>query len=140
MRGGEHEVSGHPLLAAHPDAGGKPALVPGAPLGYLTAYRADHPDLVRPVEIWPRLLARPAHRAAIEEPRHARTPATGAGEEESATGAGGGTKTAGAGPTGAEIAAYRRAVNNARKLLDAWQLLGSTLLPGSFARAVGRAR
>jgi len=174
MRVGEHEVYWHRLLAALPDAGGgKPALVAGAPLGYLTAYRADHPDLARPVELWPRLLARPAHLAAIEELRHARTPATGGGEEESArgeaTGAGGRTKKAGGtknagsgrpgsarggraesaggasangadGRPGAEIAAYRRAVNNTRKLLDAWQLLGGAPLPESFARALVRLR
>jgi hypothetical protein len=124
MRVGEHEVYWHRLVAARPDAGGKAALVAGAPLGYLTAYRADHPDLARPVELWPRLLARPAHRAAIEELRH-----------DGANGANGRMA-----PQGAEIAAYRRAVNNARKLLDAWQLLGGAPLPESFARALVRLR
>jgi hypothetical protein len=120
MRVGEHEIYWHRLLAALPDAGGgQPALVEGAPLGYLTAYRADHPDLAHPVELWPRLLARPAHRAAIELP-HPRTPPPKA--------------------PGAAIVDYRRAVNNARKLLDAWQLLGGAPLPESFARALVRLR
>jgi peptidase M28-like protein len=120
MRVGEHEIYWHRLLAALPDAGGgQPALVEGAPLGYLTAYRATHPDLARPVELWPRLLARPAHRAAIELP-HARTPPPQ--------------------PPGAAIVDYRRAVNNARQLLDAWQLLGGAQLPESFARALVRLR
>jgi hypothetical protein len=120
MRVGEHEIYWHRLLAALPDAGGgQPALVEGAPLGYLTAYRADHPDLAHPVELWPRLLARPAHRAAIELP-HPRTPPPK--------------------PPGAAIVDYRRAVNNARKLLDAWQLLGGAPLPESFARALVRLR
>src|SRR5579864_3666225 len=105
MRVGEHEVYWHRLLAALPDAGGgQPALVDGAPLGYLTAYRAAHPDLAHPVELWPRLLARPAHRAALALPHPA-------------------TTTPGK-PPGAAFVDYRRAVNNARKLLDAWQLLG----------------
>src|ERR1700680_3152922 len=117
---GQHEIYWHRLLAALPDAGGgQPALVEGAPLGYLTAYRATHPDLAHPVELWPRLLARPAHRAAIELP-HARTPPPKA--------------------PGAAIVDYRRAVNNARKLLEAWQLLGGAPLPESFARALVRLR
>src|SRR5262249_27503986 len=70
MRVGDHEVYWHRLLAAWPGGGGGRAeMVAGAPLGVLTAYRADHPDLAHPVELWPRLLERPAHRAAIEEPR-----------------------------------------------------------------------
>jgi Peptidase family M28 len=120
MRVGEHEVYWHRLLAALPDAaGGQPSLVEGAPLGYLTAYRAAHPDLARPVELWPRLLARPAHRAAIEEAAEA-------------------AEAAGSGRTAAGDS--RRAVNNARKLLDAWQLLGGAPLPESFARALVRLR
>ena len=121
MRVGEHEVYWHRLLAALPGAGGgQPEMVEGAPLGYLTAYRADHPDLARPVELWPRLLARPAHRAAIEL-QHPRTP-------DART------------PRGAEIVDRWRAVANARKLLDAWQLLGGAPLPESFARALVRLR
>jgi Peptidase family M28 len=113
MRVGGHEVYWHrPLAACLDPASGRPALVEGAPLGYLTAYSVERPDLERPVELWPRLLDRPAHRAAIEEPRR--------------------------GEPGAAALAYRRAVNNARKLLEAWQLLGSAPLPPSFARALLR--
>lgn len=121
MRVGEHEVYWHRLLAALPDAGGgaQPVLVEGAPLGYLTAYRASQPDLAHPVELWPRLLARPAHRAAVD----LRHPATRPQK-----------------PPGAAIVDYGRAVNNARKLLDAWQLLGGAPLPESFARALVRLR
>jgi hypothetical protein len=122
MRVGEHEVYWHRLLAACLDAGsGQPAMVEGAPLGYLTAYRAEHPDLAHPVELWPRLLDRPAHRAVIEELRDGHSAREGGGE------------------AGAEVAHYRRSVDNARKLLDAWQLLGGAPLPPSFARALLRA-
>jgi len=120
MRVGEHEIYWHRLLAALPDAGGgQPALVEGAPLGYLTAYRASQPDLAHPVELWPRLLARPAHRAAIDLAHPATPPSK---------------------PPGAAIVDVRRAVDNARKLLDAWQLLGDAPLPESFARALVRLR
>jgi hypothetical protein len=144
MRVGNHEVYWHRLLAAFAGAGGgEPVMVEGAPLGYLTAYHAAHPDLANPIELWPRLLARPAHRAAIEELRRIESRDDGAGTSSGAThGGGSGEKEAkGAkGAKGAEIADYRRAVSNARKLLDAWQLLGGAPLPESFARALVRLR
>jgi len=134
MRVGDHEVYWHRPLAAFAGSGGRPALVAGAPLGYLTAYRADRPDLEHPVELWPRQLDRPAHRAAIAEPR--------GGRERAASGAA--AAAAGSAPppgaTGAEAAAYQREVGNARRLLDAWQLLGGSPLPESFAQALVRRR
>jgi hypothetical protein len=132
MRVGDHQVYWHRLLAAMPDAGGsRAAMIEGAPLGYLTAYAAEHPDLARPVELWPRLLDRPAHRAAIEDPR---------GGAEAAAAAGGNRTGRGRAAAGAAAAAYHRAVNNARKLLVAWELLGGEPLPESFARALVRLR
>jgi hypothetical protein len=44
----------------------QPTGIPHAPLGYLTAYKADKPDLKNPVELWPRLLVRSGHTAAVE--------------------------------------------------------------------------
>ena len=40
-------------------------VLPHAPLGYLTAYAGDRPNLARPIELWPRLLARRPHVAAL---------------------------------------------------------------------------
>ena len=71
MRVGTHEVYWHrPLVAyrspGNPLAGGGEAvLLHDAPLGYFTAYPFDNPRLERAVELWPRLLDRPLHRAAI---------------------------------------------------------------------------
>jgi hypothetical protein len=44
----------------------QPVMLESAPMGYMTAYRGKKPDLERPVELWPRLLDRPLHRAAVE--------------------------------------------------------------------------
>jgi hypothetical protein len=59
-----------PIIAypgEHPDRPSvRPTVLPDAPLGYLTAYRAEKPDLAHPVELWPRLLDRTAHTAAVE--------------------------------------------------------------------------
>jgi hypothetical protein len=67
MRLGRHEVFWHRPLAAYlsPHTG-QPALLPSAPLGYLTAYEADKPDLKKPIELWPRLLHRDHHVDAVE--------------------------------------------------------------------------
>jgi hypothetical protein len=46
-------------------AAGTPTLLPDAPLGYLTAYPADAPDLGRPVELWPRPRARTPYLDAL---------------------------------------------------------------------------
>jgi hypothetical protein len=109
MRVGAYEVYWHrPLVACIPE-GGTPqgiAHASGASLGYLTAYADPATDLTRPVELWPRLLARPAHQEAVELLR----------------------ATDGEG--------HPWTVVNARKLLDAWELLGRQPLPADFARAL----
>ena len=66
MRVGRHEVYWHRPLVAFADRDGKPTVLPDAPLGYLTAYKFDSPRLDRAVELWPRMLDRPPHRAAVQ--------------------------------------------------------------------------
>jgi hypothetical protein len=65
MRVGRHEVYWHRPLVAYLDAKGEAAVLPDAPLGYLTAYDADKLRLDRPVELWPRLQRRPVLTAAL---------------------------------------------------------------------------
>ena len=109
MRVGLHEVYWQrPLVAYLSHETGEPELLSGAPLGYLTAYRADSPDLSRPVELWPRLLRRKVYLSALQNLnsphdhyRH-QTPL------------------------------------NILRLLDSWQLLGKQPLPRSFARQLLR--
>jgi hypothetical protein len=107
MRVGRHEVYWHRPLVAYLSANtDQPALLPDAPLGYLTAYRADHPDLARPIELWPRLLRREPHLEAIHLFEHhcGRHP-------------------------------YETTIN-LRKLLDTRRLLGGAPLPRPFARSM----
>jgi hypothetical protein len=105
MRVGEHEVYWHrPLVAfrspQHPFAGcGEAVLLPDAPRGYLTAYPAAKPRLDRAVELWPRMLDRPLHRAAVRLFSHVR-------ENH-----------------------LRQTLFNIRKLLDTRDLLGRPLSP-----------
>lgn len=66
MRVGDHEVYWHRPLVAYRDAAGETAVLPDAPLGYLTAYDADKPRLDRAVELWPRMQRRPVVVAALE--------------------------------------------------------------------------
>ncbi|HEX5270215.1 MAG TPA: hypothetical protein VFW33_07010, partial [Gemmataceae bacterium] len=67
MRVGRHEVYWHrPLAACLSRETNAPVLLPSAPLGYLTAYDAEKPDLAEPVELWPRLLRREGHADAVE--------------------------------------------------------------------------
>jgi hypothetical protein len=67
MRVGRHEVYWHrPLVAFLPPKGENAVVLSDAPLGYLTAYDADRPDLARPVELWPRLLRREAHLTGLQ--------------------------------------------------------------------------
>ena len=107
MRVGRHEVYWHRPLAAYlsPQTN-QPVLLPNAPLGYLTAYRADHPDLARPIELWPRLLQRESHLEAIRlfEQHCGRHP-------------------------------YDTTIN-VRKLLDTRRLLGGGPVPRSLARSL----
>jgi hypothetical protein len=104
MRVGRHELYWHRPLAACLDGRNRVALIDSAPLGYLTAYPTDSPDLEHPVELWPRILERPAHLANIEvfEHRNEKPP--------------------------------RRTLTNVMKLLDAWVRHGRTLLEPTFAR------
>jgi Peptidase family M28 len=67
MRIGRHEIYWHRPLAAYLSPETKqPALLPSAPLGYLTAYNADRPNVDKPIELWPRLLRREGHTAAVD--------------------------------------------------------------------------
>jgi hypothetical protein len=66
MRVGKHELYWHRLLAAYQSPQtGQPALLPSAPLGWMTAYLSDHYDLARPVELWPRFLCREPYVASL---------------------------------------------------------------------------
>jgi hypothetical protein len=98
MRVGRHEVYWHRPLAAYlsPETG-HGAVLPGAPLGYLTAYDADKPNLKKPIELWPRLLDREGYDDAVSlfDAKHDQHP-------------------------------YQTA-NNVRKLLDTHAMLGRKL-------------
>jgi hypothetical protein len=105
MRVGLHELFWHRTLVAYRTGkAGDVAVLPDGPAGSLTAYRADRPDLARPLELWPRLLERDLHAANVELFQHSRH----------------------------ELPL--RTILNVHKLLDTWQLLGERPLPRSFAR------
>ncbi|HVX10329.1 MAG TPA: M28 family peptidase [Pirellulales bacterium] len=104
MRVGRHEVYWHRPLVAYLADDDKPVTLTDVPLGYLTAYDAERPRLAKPVELWPRLMAREPHRQAITLFAHNHDHH------------------------------YRVTTVNVRKLLDAWELLGRRPLPRSFAR------
>src|SRR5579875_717456 len=102
---GRHEIYWHRPLAAYLDhTQNKPAVLPDAPLGYLTAYLAEQPDLMRPVELWPRLWHREPYLETLELFQHAHDHH------------------------------YRQTALNVRLLLDAWHLRGQRPLPRSLAR------
>jgi hypothetical protein len=103
MRVGRHEVYWHRPLVAYRDAAGEVAVLPDAPLGYMTAYDADKPRLDRPVELWPRMHRRPVLVAAL------------AGEDY--------TRKREVPPQ----------VRNVRKLTHAYALFGTKPLPVNFA-------
>ncbi|HEX9077789.1 MAG TPA: M28 family peptidase [Anaerolineae bacterium] len=72
MRVGLHQVYWHrPLVAFASHPGGEIKVMDDAPLGYLTAYPADAPDLAKPVELFPRLLRRDIYLEAVEQFRSA---------------------------------------------------------------------
>ncbi len=107
MHVGRHEVYWHrPLVAYLDPVRNEPAVLPDAPLGYLTAYSVEKPDLARPVELWPRLLHREPYREALElfQLRHDRS--------------------------------YHKTALNVRLLLDTWHLRGESPLPRSLARQI----
>ncbi|HLN32911.1 MAG TPA: M28 family peptidase [Gemmataceae bacterium] len=105
MRVGKYEVFWHrPLVAYKCFKTGEPARFPEAPTGYLTAYPADRPDSSKPIELWPRLLQREPHLAALELFAHSQDPRP------------------------------RQTTVNIRKLLDTRQLLDGLPLPRTLAR------
>ncbi|MBI3407977.1 MAG: M28 family peptidase [Planctomycetes bacterium] len=107
MRVGRHEIFWHRPLIAYQDAqSGKAAVLPDGPLGYLTAYDTDRPDLSKPIELWPRLLRRELHLAGLELFDHAHTHFP------------------------------RQTTVNIRKLLDSRQLMGDVPLPRLLARSL----
>lgn len=104
MRVGRYEVYWQRPLAAFFSKNDEPTVISDGPLGYFTAYDAERPRLARPIELWPRMLARDAHRQAIElfaynHDHH-----------------------------------YHVTTVNVRKVLEAWELLGKRPLGRSFAR------
>ncbi len=67
MRVGFYEVYWQrPLVAYLSHQTGQVERLEDAPLGYLTAYRADKPDLAAPVELFPRLLRRDLYLSALK--------------------------------------------------------------------------
>ncbi len=107
MRVGKYEVFWHlPLVSFMDPETRKPKLLEDAPLGYLTAYNADKPDMARPVELWPELRRRPEFIAGVW-----------------------GYKK-GYGHRDHQIAL------NAFKLMTVWDFLGKRLLPWDAARHI----
>ncbi|HEY7426915.1 MAG TPA: M28 family peptidase [Gemmataceae bacterium] len=105
MRLGRHEVYWHrPLVAYLDHAENKPAVLPDAPLGYLTAYPVEKPDLGKPVELWPRLQHHEPYLEALELFQHAHDPRS------------------------------HQTALNVRLLLDTWHQRGEQPLPRSLAR------
>lgn len=105
MRVGGYEVYWQrPLVACLSADSGEGVVVPDAPLGYLTAYHADRAEPKRAVELWPRLLERADHRAAV-------TIFDGNHDHR-----------------------YQRTTINVRKLLETWDLLGRQPLERDFGR------
>ncbi|HTF33650.1 MAG TPA: M28 family peptidase [Myxococcota bacterium] len=107
MQLGHHAVYWQRPLVAYLDPHTQRAsLLPENLLGYLTAYDTRELRLSDPVELWPRVLQREPHLAAVQ------------------------LRTEGKGRS------PRQESLNARKLLDAPQLLGKSPLPRSFARSL----
>jgi hypothetical protein len=73
MRVGRHEVFWHRPLVAYGNAErGLTELIPDAPTGFLTAYDAAAPEPAQAAFLWPRLLRRPPHLAALGQFEHLR--------------------------------------------------------------------
>ena len=107
MQVGKYEVFWHlPLVAFLDPETRKPQLLNDAPLGYLTAYNSDKPDLARPVELWPELLHRQEYLATLS------------GYERPY-----------------EHHEHQFALN-AHKLMEVSDFLGQSELPSDFARAI----
>jgi hypothetical protein len=100
MRVAKHEVYWQrPLVAYRSQETGEAVVLPAPLNGYFTAYSADKPRLDRAVELWPRLLNRPLHTAAVRLFSHSH-------ENQ-----------------------VRQTLFNIRKLLDTRDLLGRPLTP-----------
>ncbi len=68
MRTGVHEVYWHRPLAAYWSPHARAAeVVPDAPTGWLTAYRAGAIDRAHPVELWPRIMRREPYLSALRD-------------------------------------------------------------------------
>jgi hypothetical protein len=107
MRVGKHEVFWHlPLVSYLDPETRRPKVLDDAPLGYLTAYDADAPDLTNPVELWPELLRRPEFLATVRGYKKAY-----------------GTRD------------YQIALNTF-KLMAVWDFMGKRPLPRDFARNI----
>src|SRR5262249_29520196 len=106
MRVGRHEVYWHRPLVAYLNTAGEVAVLPDAPLRYLTAYDADKPRLDRPTELWPRMQRRPVLVAALAGQDYTRK---------------------------REVPPQ---VRNVRKLTHAYALFGAKPLPINFARRI----
>ena len=106
MQLGRYEVFWHrPLAAFFAPADDEPTVLADAPLGYLTCYESARPRPGRPAaELWPRLLQRGPHLAAVRL------------------------------FTANHESHYRQTMFNVRKMLDAWELCGRKPLPRDFAR------
>lgn len=109
MHVGFYEVYWQRPLAAYWSAQkGKVELLPDGPLGYLTAYSCDKPDLANPVELSPRLRRREPYLWALRNFEHVE-----------------------------EYYRHQTALNTVR-LLDTWRRWGQKPLPRSLARQVLR--
>jgi hypothetical protein len=106
MRVGKHEAYWHRPLVAYRNAAGEVAVLPDAPLGYLTAYNADKPRLDRPIELWPRMQRRPVIMAALADQDYMRR------------------------------RVVPPEVRNVHKLTHAYALFGAKPLPINFARRI----
>jgi hypothetical protein len=106
MRVAQHEVYWQRPLVAYRDASGEAVVLPDAPLGYLTAYDADKPQLDQAVELWPRLQQRPVLMSALAGQDYTRK---------------------------RQVPPH---VRDVRKLTHAYALFGAKPLPINFARAI----
>ncbi len=105
MRVGSYEVYWHrPLAACLSHKTGEPVVIRSAPPGYMAAYRVESPDPSRPLGLWPRILRREEHLAAVSLFEH--------GEDEHP----------------------HQTALNLRKLLDACCSRGRRTIPRAFAR------
>jgi hypothetical protein len=101
---GQYELYWHRTLAAYHDAEKKKAVTVDGPPGWITGYRLGDPDYKFDVELWPRILDRPAHaeNVALFHALKAEDPP-------------------------------QRTMTNVLKVLDAWERGGQQALTPEFA-------